>query len=359
MASVILENVSKNFGSVKAVSDFTETIRDGEFISLLGPSGCGKTTALRIIAGFEKADTGRVFIGDRLVSCSRTNTYTPPENRNIGMVFQSYAVWPHMNVFSNVAYPLKVRKIEKKIVREKVANVLDLVHLTGLDKRLPNQLSGGQQQRVALARALIAEPSLLLLDEPLSNLDAKLRESMRFEIKDVQRRLQITVIYVTHDQSEAMVMSDRIVVMEKGIVQQTDIPRKIYESPANRFVADFIGLINFFEGQLLSRNGTMGMVELKGIAEAVQIRHEMPEGIRPGDRVTIAVRPEAIVLSAKPAESGVRGQLLRRIYLGNEIDYRVAIGDMEVRVTGSTADNDLSEGTPVWMTFDKVLVMVQ
>ncbi|MDD5167884.1 MAG: ABC transporter ATP-binding protein [Syntrophales bacterium] len=359
MASVILENVSKHFGSVKAVSNFTETIGDGEFVSLLGPSGCGKTTALRIIAGFEKADTGSVYIGDRMVSDSRTDMYVPPEDRNIGMVFQSYAVWPHMNVFSNVAYPLKVRHAEQKIIREKVANILDLVHLTGLEKRLPSQLSGGQQQRVALARALIAEPALLLLDEPLSNLDAKLRESMRFEIKDVQRRLQITVIYVTHDQSEAMVMSDRIVIMDKGIVQQTDIPRNIYESPANRFVADFIGLINFFEGKLLSIDGQAGLVEIDGIEGPVRIKHQVQGEIKPGTRVTIAIRPEAIALSTKPLTEGIQGRLLRKIYLGNEIDYRIALGDTEVRATGPTADIDLSEGKPVWMTFEKVLVMTR
>ena len=359
MAGVTLENVSKYFGSVKAVSGFTETIRDGEFISLLGPSGCGKTTALRIIAGFEKADTGRVFIGDRLVSCSETDTYVPPEDRNIGMVFQSYAVWPHMNVFANVAYPLKVRNVPKKPMQEKVARVLELVHLSGLEKRLPNQLSGGQQQRVALARALIAEPALLLLDEPLSNLDAKLRESMRFEIQDVQRRLQITVIYVTHDQSEAMVMSDRIVVMDKGVVQQSDVPRKIYEAPANKFVADFIGLINFFAGKVLSHGQDSSLVELEGIAEPVRIPHESPPDIQAGDRLTIAVRPEAIDLSPQQVPGAIACRLLRRIYLGNEIDYRLLVGEMEVRATGPTTDTGLSEDKPVWMTFSKVLFMKQ
>src|SRR5512137_632775 len=291
MADVRLENVSKKFGNVEAVAAFSEIIREGEFVSLLGPSGCGKSTTLRIIAGFERATTGRVFIGTELVSCSETRTYKPPEQRNIGMVFQSYAVWPHMNVFANVAYPLKVRGTSKKTIQEKVGRVLDLVHLEGLEKRLPNQLSGGQQQRVALARALVAEPSLLLLDEPLSNLDAKLRESMRFEIKDVQRRLGVTVIYVTHDQAEAMVMSDRIVVMNQGRIQQVDVPRVIYDSPANQFVADFIGLINFLEATVVSRAGDEGQVQVTGVPGAAPFRSRIPSGLAAGDRLLLAVRP--------------------------------------------------------------------
>ncbi len=357
MADVVFENLAKHFGTVKAVSGFTERIEDGEFISLLGPSGCGKTTCLRIVAGFEKATAGRVYIGGRLVSCSETNTYLPPEERNIGMVFQSYAVWPHMNVFANVAYPLKVRKTPKKIIRKKVEETLELVHLAGLEKRLPSQLSGGQQQRVALARALIAEPSLLLLDEPLSNLDAKLRESMRFEIKDVQRRLGITVIYVTHDQAEAMVMSDRIIVMDKGLIQQSDVPRKIYESPANTFVADFIGLINFFEAAIVSTSENEAVAELVGTPGPVRLACSVTSAVQPGDKVTLASRPESIILSGSPEEGAIPGRLLRKIYLGNETDYRVALGDKEVRATAYTAADGFSEGSNVWMTFKKTLIM--
>ncbi|NLA53760.1 MAG: ABC transporter ATP-binding protein, partial [Clostridiales bacterium] len=201
MSSVTIKNVTKSFGTNLILSDFNEVFNDGEFVTLLGPSGCGKTTMLRMIAGFEKPTTGEIYIGDTLVSSS--NTYVPPEKRGVGMVFQSYAVWPHMDVYHNVAYPLTIMKADKKIVEDRVAKVLDIVHLTQYAQRYPNQLSGGQQQRVALARALVAEPQLLLLDEPLSNLDAKLRESMRFEIKEIQNRLAITVVYVTHDQTEA------------------------------------------------------------------------------------------------------------------------------------------------------------
>ncbi len=339
MAEVKLEGVSKRFGQFDAVSDFTETIHDGEFVSLLGPSGCGKTTTLRMVAGFEKATAGRISIGERLVSCSQTGTFLPPEKRNIGMVFQSYAVWPHMDVFSNVAYPLKVRKFPKAQLRSKVEHVLDLVHLAGLEGRFPNQLSGGQQQRVALARALVAEPALLLLDEPLSNLDAKLRESMRFEIKDVQRRLQITVVYVTHDQAEAMVMSDRIIVMDKGVIQQVDVPRVIYESPINRFVADFIGLINFFHATVLSVQGEEAELEVK---EAPGLN---PAGTRlfsltcPGALVTLAVRPEAVSLAKSAIEGAIPGRLVRKTYLGNEFEYRISPGGGR-----STGDNGKRDG---------------
>jgi len=357
MADVRLENVSKRFGDVEAVAAFSETIREGEFVSLLGPSGCGKTTTLRIIAGFERATTGRVFIGNDLVSCADTKTYIPPEERNIGMVFQSYAVWPHMNVFDNVAYPLKVRRAPKKTIREKVDHVLDLVHLEGLEKRLPSQLSGGQQQRVALARALVAEPSLLLLDEPLSNLDAKLRESMRFEIKDVQRRLGITVIYVTHDQAESMVMSDRIVVMDKGYVQQTGRPKEIYEFPANRFVADFIGLINFLEGTLIAVENAEGVVTLKDVPGPVHLKGRLHAEMETGARVVLAVRPESIAVSGRPAPGAIPGRLIRKIYLGNEMDYRVALGPFEIRASGPATADELTEESRVWMSFTRVVAM--
>ena len=219
---------------------------DKEFITLLGPSGCGKTTMLRMIAGFEKPTTGEIKIDDKVVSGE--NVFVPPNLRNIGMVFQSYAVWPHMNVFDNVAYPLKIQKVSKNEIKKRVENILDAVHLLPYINRMPDELSGGQQQRVALGRALVSNPKLLLLDEPLSNLDAKLRESMRFEIKEVQKKFGITVVYVTHDQTEAMAMSDRVIVFNKGIVQQIDTPINIYKNPVNEFVADFVGKINFIKG---------------------------------------------------------------------------------------------------------------
>jgi len=216
MATVTIKHVTKAFGDNVVLKEFNETFGDGEFITLLGPSGCGKTTMLRIIAGFEKPTSGELYIDDQLVSGGKT--FVPPEKRSIGMVFQSYAVWPHMNVFDNVAYPLTIKKVPKAEIKKSVDRVLEIVHLSQYAQRFPNQLSGGQQQRVALARALVAAPKLLLLDEPLSNLDAKLRESMRFEIKEIQRQLGITVVYVTHDQTEAMAMSDRIFLINRGVV---------------------------------------------------------------------------------------------------------------------------------------------
>ena len=227
MAEVRLEGVSKRFGPVEALADFSEAVRDGEFVSLLGPSGCGKTTTLRIVAGFERATAGRVRIGERVVAAPAAR-HMPPEKRNVGMVFQSYAVWPHMTVFANVAYPLKMRGPPAGAACEGGAGARPPAPV-GAGGAASAQLSGGQQQRVAVARALVAEPARLLLDEPLSNLDAKLRERMRFEIKDVQRRLGLTVVYVTHDQAEAMVMSDRIVVMNQGRIEQVGAPRDIYD----------------------------------------------------------------------------------------------------------------------------------
>jgi len=357
MADVKLENVSKHYGKVEAVASFTEHVRDGEFVSLLGPSGCGKTTTLRIVAGFERASTGRVFIEDQLVSCSDTNTYVPPEKRNIGMVFQSYAVWPHMNVFDNTAYPLKVRRLPRKVIREKVDRVLGLVHLAGLEKRFPNQLSGGQQQRVALARALVAEPTLLLLDEPLSNLDAKLRESMRFEIKDVQRRLKITVIYVTHDQAEAMVMSDRIIVMDKGVVQQSDVPGMIYEYPRNKFVADFIGLINFVECTVVAMEEDGWIAKLEGYELPVRLPGRPGTELLPGKRVILAARPENIGISSQATPGGVKGIVARKVYLGNEVDYLISVGPAEIRAVVEPTGEEFSEGAEVWLVFKRAFTV--
>ena len=241
MSTITIKNVTKAFGDVVVLKEFDQVFQDKEFITLLGPSGCGKTTMLRMIAGFEKPTSGEISIDGKVVSSEKT--FVPPERRDIGMVFQSYAVWPHMTVFDNVAYPLKIKKLDKATIKQKVEWILDAVHLSQYANRMPNQLSGGQQQRVALGRALVAEPKLLLLDEPLSNLDAKLRESMRFEIKEIQKNFGITVVYVTHDQTEAMAMSDRVIVINRGIIQQVGSPLEIYRHPANQFVADFAGKI--------------------------------------------------------------------------------------------------------------------
>ena len=240
MSTVSFSGVGKSYGPVEVIRGFDLQINDGEFVSFLGPSGCGKTTCLRMVAGLERNTTGRIKIDDDVVSNAAAGTFVPPEKRHVGMVFQSYAVWPHMNVFGNVAYPLKVARRPRAEIKERVNRVLSMVQLDGLEKRMPNQLSGGQQQRVALARGLVMEPRVLLLDEPLSNLDAKLRGKMRRDIREIQQRLGITVIYVTHDQLEATTMSDRMVIMKDGEILQVGAPDEVRDHPADDFVADFL-----------------------------------------------------------------------------------------------------------------------
>lgn len=343
MADVKISSVTKKFGNVYAVNKFDALIRDGEFVSILGPSGCGKTTILRMIAGFEKATEGEILIGDQVMSKAGDGIFVPPEKRRIGMVFQSYAVWPHMNVFDNVAYPLKIAKVPAEKLKERTTRALALVHLEEYAARFPNQLSGGQQQRVALARALVAEPELLLLDEPLSNLDAKLRESMRFEIKELQKELGITVIYVTHDQAEAMAMSDRIIVMHKGVIQQIDAPTRIYENPVNPTVADFIGLVNFLDGEVQP-----GSIYLK------QLDCSLPTDVSFTGPALVAVRPEHITMSK--TQGSLRGKLLHKLYLGDSTDWRVAVGETVLRVIDKGSSFvEYAAGEEVFLSFDNVM----
>lgn len=344
MSEVRIEHVFKRFGDVTAVSDFDLTVEDGEFVSLLGPSGCGKTTSLRMIAGFERATEGEIYIGDHCVSSHIKNTFVPPEKRDIGMVFQSYAVWPHMTVTENVAYPLKIQKVPKEERAARVAEMLKLVHLDEYGSRYPHQLSGGQQQRVALARALVMRPGLLLLDEPLSNLDAKLRESMRFEISSIQKELGITVIYVTHDQSEAMTMSDRVVVMSRGVIQQIGTPYEIYRNPANKMVADFIGLVNFVEGEV---QGDRVYISGTGVS--------FPNTSGITGSATIAVRPENITMSR--TSGTIEGTLVHRFYLGDAVDYRVQCKHHVIRVIVKGAElKEFTDGEKVYLDFDKIMV---
>lgn len=240
MSTVTFENIKKNYGEVEIIKDFNLHIEDGQFVSFLGPSGCGKTTCLRMVSGLEKCSGGILKIDNEIVSHNEASIFTPPEKRHVGMVFQSYAVWPHMNVFNNVAYPLKVAKISKSEIKNRVDEILSIVEMSGYEKRMPNELSGGQQQRVALARGLVMKPRVLLLDEPLSNLDAKLREKMRHDIREIQQQFKITCIYVTHDQIEAFSMSDKIVIMNQGDIIQSGKPDEIRNNPTNQFVTEFI-----------------------------------------------------------------------------------------------------------------------
>ncbi len=326
MSSVTIQNVTKSFGNTVVLENFDATFENGEFITLLGPSGCGKTTMLRIIAGFEKPTSGCVMFDDKTVSSDKV--FIPPEKRDIGMVFQSYAVWPHMTVAENVAYPLKIKHADKQVIKEKVDRVLSVVHLAQYAERIPSQLSGGQQQRVALARALVAEPALLLLDEPLSNLDAKLRESMRFEIKEIQREYGITVVYVTHDQTEAMAMSDRIVVINRGIIQQIGAPKEIYNHPTNPFVADFVGKIEFLEGEVQA-----GRIQLDGCGQMLPY-----EGALKG-RVIVGIRPEHVKY-VEDGQGTLRGAVKSHFYLGDVDDCRIDLGGgKELRVIADPYDS--------------------
>jgi iron(III) transport system ATP-binding protein len=326
MSVVTISNVTKAFGDVVVLKNFNDEFKDGEFITLLGPSGCGKTTMLRMIAGFEKPTSGEIRIDDKIVSSD--TVFVPPEKREIGMVFQSYAVWPHMNVFDNVAYPLKIMKVPKNEIKQRVMEILETVHLSQYAERIPSQLSGGQQQRVALGRALVAAPKLLLLDEPLSNLDAKLRESMRYEIKEIQKKMGITVVFVTHDQVEAMTMSDRVFVINRGVVQQVGTPYEIYRNPANQFVADFVGKVNFIKGY--SQNGK---VTLHGICKEIPYKGELE-----GD-VIVTIRPESIKIVPKE-EAEVTGKLTKYYFLGNENDCFIDINGVSVRVVVPSGEYD-------------------
>ena len=289
---VRLDHISKIYQDPKtgkefyAVKDTDLTIEPGSFVTLLGPSGCGKTTTLRMIAGFESPDEGEIYLGGEPI-----NALTP-NKRDTAMVFQSYALLPHYNIFDNVAYGLKLRKLDKETIRTKVLDILKLVGLEGMEARMTNQLSGGQQQRVALARALVIEPGVLLFDEPLSNLDAKLRVTMRTEIRRIQQEAGITAVYVTHDQSEAMALSDKIIIMEKGVVAQIGTPQEIYYHPKSEFVADFIGDANFLKGKMLRHEGSEGVVSLYG----AEVRVAETQNVKDGADTTVVLRPESTVL---------------------------------------------------------------
>ena len=332
MSSVTIKNVTKSFGSAVVLDNFDAVFADGEFITLLGPSGCGKTTMLRIIAGFEKPTSGAVLFDDRVVSSEKV--FIPPEKRDIGMVFQSYAVWPHMTVFDNVAYPLQIKKVDKATIKKKVDRVLEVVHLTQYRDRIPSQLSGGQQQRVALARALVAEPALLLLDEPLSNLDARLRLEMREEIRRIQLQTQVTTIFVTHDQEEAMSISDHIVLMKDGVMQQFDQPQVLYDDPANQFVADFLGNppINNIPGTV--RGGVFTTEDGKA-SVALPMLEKVPDGAK----VNLSVRSESFTVQPDGAPGTLQCQVTGVFKTGKEEMAAFLFGDVPFR-----AYIDLEEG---------------
>jgi iron(III) transport system ATP-binding protein len=337
-----LQGVSKRFshrvkGPVYAVRDVSLAVEPGEFLTLLGPSGCGKTTTLRMIAGFERPDAGRVFIGEQDVTDLMAN------RRNIGFVFQNYALFPHLTVFENVAYGLRVKKRPAAEVEAATLDVLRLVGLGGYERQLPNQLSGGEQQRVALARAIVIRPRVLLFDEPLSNLDATLRVHMRREIQQLQKQLSITAVYVTHDQEEAMAISDRIVVMSQGAVVQSGTAEALYREPASEFVARFIGRTNLLPARVLGVEADATVVDAGGLRLRLAGRSPHAE---PGRSVQLVVRPEVVAL-APPGAPGLPGTVASRMFLGEKVEYQVRAGDALLQVTTYDARAVLAPGAAV------------
>ena len=329
-----LEAVSVRFrhavaGDVDAVRALNLTVEPGELLTLLGPSGCGKTTTLRMIAGFQAPTRGRVWIGDRDVTGLMANA------RNIGFVFQNYALFPHLSVFENVAYGLRVRALSQDIIAARVDAVLELVGLVRYGRQLPHQLSGGEQQRVALARAIVIQPRVLLFDEPLSNLDAKLRVQMRLEIQRLQKRLGTTAVYVTHDQEEAMAISDRIVVMNHGAIVQQGRAEMLYRRPANEFVAQFIGRSNLLAARVVEASSDAVVLDIQGVRLPVR---DPPVGLVPGAAVRVVVRPEALTLAAPGQPMTVPGVVTAKLYLGDKIEYHVDVGSLEIEVVTYNAD---------------------
>ncbi|MDQ6881652.1 MAG: ABC transporter ATP-binding protein [Pseudomonadota bacterium] len=348
MSTLVLRNVSRKFGSYTAVDNFNLHLEQGELVSLLGPSGCGKTTTLRMIAGFMAPTQGTIELDGQVISSPQSSL--PPEKRQMSMIFQSYAIWPNMTVAENVGFGLKLRKVGVDEGKRRVAEILEVVQLAALRDRYPAELSGGQQQRVALARSIVVKPAVLLLDEPLSNLDANLREEMRFEIRRLHDEFKMTMVYVTHDQAEAMVTSDRIAVMNKGRVEQIDVPQQLYASPRTKFVAGFIGRTNFLTGKCVGATVDFGGFSLP--AHALRHHSALPP------EVLISVRPQSVDLHRERRAAGgdrvcVEGRVQRRAYLGDSWDYHVGIEGTAQPLRISARPNDVFEvGQQVFAQID-------
>ena len=356
-AAIRLENLSKTYpgGTQKAVDGLSLEVDQGEVFTLLGPSGCGKTTTLRMVAGLEQPDEGSIYFADNPVVLTEHGFSLKPEQRNVGMVFQSYAIWPHMTVEQNVSFPLKGRKYRRDQITSRVSDVLELVGMAGMEDRPGPLLSGGQQQRVALARALVTEPSVLLLDEPFSNLDAKLREQMRLEVKLLQKRLNIAVLFVTHDQVEALSLSDRIALMKLGTIQQQGSPQILYEEPANEFVRDFVGKTLLFKGKVETSNPSGQMaIAIDGAPACIVFgRTYDPAAVGTGQEVFIGVRPEDVELfpaTAADVPAGMIGGHVRAaLFIGERIEYQVDIVDQGDIVVYGDRHEPIAENTRIWL----------
>ena len=342
-------------GTTPAVKDLSVDVLDGEILTLLGPSGCGKTTTLRMVAGLETPDAGDIFFGEEAVVMTSRRFNLPPNKRNVGMVFQSYAIWPHMTVAENVAFPLKARRFPKREIKERVLRALDLVGLAGFEDRPGPLLSGGQQQRVAFARALVTEPRVLLLDEPFSNLDAKLREQMRISVKLLQKRLNIAMLFVTHDQIEALSLSNRIALMNFGVVQQQGDPRLLYEEPVNEFVRDFVGRTLLFKGKVQTSNPSGQMaIALAGARDCIVFgRCYNPGGMKTGESVFIGVRPEDVEIhpahGAEAPSGMIGGKVEATLFVGERIEYQVEVDGQGVIMIYGERHKPVDEGSKVWL----------
>ena len=355
--AIKLENLSKTYpgASERAVDGLSLEVADGEVFTLLGPSGCGKSTTLRMVAGLEEPDEGSIYFGGKAVALTHEGFALPPEKRNVGMVFQSYAIWPHMTVEENVGFPLKARKFPSAEIKPRIAKVLELVGMEGMEKRPGPLLSGGQQQRVALARALVNEPRILLLDEPFSNLDAKLREQMRLEVKLLQKRLNIAILFVTHDQVEALSLSDRVALMNRGVIQQQGSPRLLYEEPENEFVRDFVGKTLLFKGKVQTGNPSGQVaIAIDGAPDcAIFGRTYAPEGMKAGDAAFVAVRPEDVeILPADGPEAPagmIGGTVMTALFTGERIEYQLEVDGQRVMLIYGERHDPLPEGANIWL----------
>jgi spermidine/putrescine ABC transporter ATP-binding subunit len=346
MASLELKNVTKKFNKLVAVNNFSLTVNDGEIVALLGESGCGKTTTLRMVAGFTPLDEGEIIVDGKIIN------NIPPYKRNIGIFFQNYALFPHMTVFENVAFGLKVKKLTKSEIKEEVTKIIGLVGLDGMDDRYPRQLSGGQQQRVALARSLVVRPSVLLLDEPLSNLDAKLRTSMQTEIKRIQKALGITTIIVTHDQQEAISLADRVIVMKNGQIIQQSSPESVYEKPENPFVADFMGFKNFIPGKILSiEKDGYAQLSMSGLPKSFQVDSKNCMDIEKEEDVIIAIRPEKIKLVSLEKENALKGTVGNIIYKGDYYHVEInGIFEKELILHANSFNGKSGDEVGIWLS---------
>ncbi len=335
MNQLIIKNTKKTYGRVTALNGTSFTVKRGELLAILGPSGCGKSTLLACIAGIETPDSGVIELNGNLLNDPENGLYEPPESRNIGMVFQNYALWPHMTVEKNLAFPLKMHKRNRAFIRQEVNRILELVRLREKGSRYPGQLSGGEQQRVALGRALIMNPDLLLLDEPLSNLDARLREEMQEEIRTIQKALDLTIIHVTHDQTEAMAMSDRIILMNEGQIIQSGSPTRIYGHPESAFAAEFMGVKNILKGRIVENGDSISFCSDK------RMKLNIPESAGfPNEQVLCIIRPENISLAKGNGSEGLqKGTIVSRLYKGNHYLYTVKAEDITLKVQTHTSDD--------------------